>query len=181
MTHPRKHHAKTASATRGRLRIRFDRSSRDQALLERVKHHLSTQNGIDGIDANPGTGSMTIRYDESQQSKASLFHLLDDLDVVMDVAVHASDSGGAGGSTGKNLAGAIDDLSAWMRHKTGVRANLRNWLPLGLAGAGVWSLAREGPMIESVPGWVFLWLALDVFVKLHPEQAAHRAPPSAQD
>lgn len=168
----RRHHARTASSARGRLRIRLDRGSRSAHLLDQVKQHLEAQPGVDDVDTNPGTGSVTIRFDHTKQNKAELFRFLGDLDVVMDEALNASDAGEAevgGSANGKRLGTAIDDFDAWITQKTSVRVDLRKWVPLGLVGAGVWSIARQGPMIESVPGWVFLWLALDVFVKLHPE------------
>jgi hypothetical protein len=40
-------------------------------------------------------------------------------------------------------------------------------LPLAFVGARLWSIGRKGLMIESVSGWLFLWLAFDMFVKLH--------------
>lgn len=177
----RRHHARTASSTKGRLRIRLDRGSRSAPLLGQVKQHLEAQPGVCDVDTNARTGSVTIRFDHTKQNKGELFRLLSDLDVVMDEALNASDAGEAAvgrSASGKGLATAVDDLSAWIRQTAGVRVDLRKWVPLGLAGAGVWSIARQGPMIESVPGWVFLWLALDVFVKLHPERMQSASPPT---
>jgi len=62
---------------------------------------------------------------------------------------------------------AIDDLDQYLHETMGVRVNLRMAVPLGLLAIGVWSVAKRGLMIDSVPGWVFLWLAFDTFVKLH--------------
>lgn len=175
-----RHHGRTASSTRGRLRIRLDRASRSAHLLDQVKQHLEAQPGVDNVDTNARTGSVTIRFDHTKQNKGELFRLLGDLDVVMDEALSATDAGEAevgGSASGKGLATAIDDFGAWVRQTTGMRVDLRKWVPLALVGAGVWSIARQGPMIESVPGWVFLWLALDVSVKLHPQHMQSYSPP----
>jgi hypothetical protein len=51
---------------------------------------------------------------------------------------------------------------------TGIPVNLKQILPLSFVGAGIWSIAKKGLMVEAVPGWLFLWLAFDMFVKLHP-------------
>jgi hypothetical protein len=63
---------------------------------------------------------------------------------------------------------AIDDLNQRISAATGLPINLKLALPLAFVGAVLWSIGRKGLMIEMVPGWLFLWLAFDMFVKLHP-------------
>jgi hypothetical protein len=64
-------------------------------------------------------------------------------------------------------------LSRW----TGLPIDLRTVLPLAFVGAGLWSLIRNGLMIEKVPAWLLLWLGFDLFVKARPQEPA----PSAQE
>lgn len=63
---------------------------------------------------------------------------------------------------------AIDDLNARFHAVTGIPVDLKLVMPLTLAGAGIWSIGKNGLMLESVPGTLLLWLAFDMFVKLHP-------------
>jgi hypothetical protein len=67
---------------------------------------------------------------------------------------------------------ALNDLNRRICGATGVPVNLKILLPLVFAGAGLWSISRRGLMIEAVPGWLFLWFAFDMFVKLHPSEKA---------
>jgi hypothetical protein len=66
---------------------------------------------------------------------------------------------------------AVNDLNRRIRSSTGLPVDLKLALPLAFAGAGVWSIGRKGLMIDSGPGLLFLWLAFDMFVKLHSTRA----------
>ena len=171
--------AKVASQVRGRLRVKFDRHSRDQAQLEHIGRYLEAQSGIGHVVVNAATGSMTIRYDHAKRHGDDIFGLLKDLDVMVESTLHppSFEEPGQGRKHGyPSLPEAIDDLNAYVQRTIGVPLNLRLALPLGFVAAGVWSIARRGLMIETVPGWAFLWLALDTFVKLHPERARASHP-----
>jgi hypothetical protein len=164
--------AKVASQVRGRLRVKFGRHWRHKAKLEEIERYLEAQPGIGDVIVNPTTGSMTIPYDHAKQDGDGIFRLLQDLDVVMESTLHAPSLDEAAVDNGhRSLSDAIDDLNAYVRKSIGVPVNLRLMLPIGLVAAGMWQIARRGWMVENVPGWVFLWLAFDTFVKLHPERA----------
>jgi hypothetical protein len=53
---------------------------------------------------------------------------------------------------------------------SGVKINLKSALPFAFAGVGFLSIARDGLKFEKIPGLLFLWLAFDTFIKLHPHQ-----------
>jgi len=72
------------------------------------------------------------------------------------------------GEPSQNFIFAIEDLNRRIQSATGLPIDLKLALPLTFVGAGAWSIARRGLMIEAVPGWLFLWFAFDMFVKLHP-------------
>ena len=55
-----------------------------------------------------------------------------------------------------------------IRRTTGADINLKLALPLVFASMGVWAIGKQGLRITMVPGWVFLWMAFDMFVRLHP-------------
>jgi hypothetical protein len=84
------------------------------------------------------------------------------VDVIVESTVHPE----VASSTG--FIAAIDDLNARIQAATGVPIDLKVLLPLTFVGAGIWSVGRKGLTIESVPGWLFLWFAFDMFVKMHP-------------
>jgi len=104
---------------------------------------------------------------------AGILGFLEDLDVVVESIAHLpttgenGDSSEAGGHSAGFIA-AINDLNQRIRQTTGLPIDLKLILPLAFVGAGIWSIGRKGLMIESVPGWLFLWFAFDMFVKLHP-------------
>ncbi|WP_429580011.1 HMA2 domain-containing protein [Paraburkholderia youngii] len=170
----RRPRARVASSIRGRVRIKVDRPFRHTALFDQVKQRLEEHAGVGSVSVNPATGSVTIPYDHARLDREEILGLLSDLDVIVSETVHPTpsatgESAQPGGS--RSLVSAVDDLNGRIRSAIGVPIDFKALLPLGLAGAGVWSISRHGLMIESVPGWFLLWLGLDTYVKLHPERS----------
>ena len=169
----RRHPAHMVSLTPGRLRLRLHPKSRDPQLMHGIKRDLESQEGVHEVRVNPATGSVTVNYDHECHSTAGILGCLEDLDVVMESLGHLptlenhESEGGDLLETAGFLA-AIDDLNQRISAATGLPINLKLALPLAFVGAGLWSIGRKGLRIESVPGWLFLWLAFDMFVKLHP-------------
>ena len=90
---------------------------------------------------------------------------------------HAPTIGDAVGEIGKSARpkGFLETLNDLNRRISGIiriPIDLKILLPLAFAGAGLWSIGKKGLMLESVPGWLFLWFAFDMFVKLHPAHGA---------
>lgn len=169
-----RHRAKVASSTRGRLRVKFDRPSRSPAVLDNVKQSLEARAGVGAVSVNAHTGSVTIPYDHALLSRETILRLLGDLDVIVSETVHPTslDAEEAGSPrASRSLVTAVEDLNMRFHRAVGVPLDLKMLLPLGLAGAGVWSISRQGLAAQSVPGWFLLWLGLDTYVKLHPEHS----------
>jgi copper chaperone CopZ len=162
-----------ASLAPGRLRIKLHPTSRDPQMMHGIKRSLESHEGIHGVTVNPASGSVTVKYDHGYHSTAGILGLLEDLDVVVESIGHMPTledheiEGGDRLETEGFLA-AVDDLNQRIYEATGIPINLKMALPLAFVGAGLWSIGKKGLMIESVPGWLFLWLAFDMFVKLHP-------------
>ncbi len=170
-----RHHAQLASATPGRLRIKLHPSHRGHKFMDGIKAGLDSQGGVHGVKVNRSTGSVTVKYDHEKHDKASILGLLDDLDVVVQsvgsmATTEALKPGGDEAVPPEGFIAAVNDLNRRLYEKTGTPVDLKLVLPLAFAGAGIWSIARRGLMIEAVPGWLFLWFAFDMFVKLHPAQ-----------
>jgi hypothetical protein len=163
------HRARIASHVPGRLRVRVGRGRHNPAALNRIKHGLEARKGIGGVDVNPATGSVTVRYDPKCHSTAGVLGLLKDMDVLVESLAHVPTVAetGAGAAT-LTVGEAIDDLNARFARWTGLPIDLRTVLPLAFMGAGVWSILRNGLMLEKVPGWLLLWLGFDLFVKTRP-------------
>jgi len=165
---PTKPVVRLASHSRGRLRVRVGRGTHREKLLARIKEHLQAQPGVSDVDIHPATGSAVVTYDHNEQSGAGILRLMGDLDVVVASFHPSPDDHAVDSHLGlPSVTEAIDDLDQYLHETMGVRVNLRMAVPLGLLAIGVWSVAKRGLMIDSVPGWVFLWLAFDTFVKLH--------------
>lgn len=176
---PPKRRARVVSHVPGRIRFKLHDQSRDRDIMEQVGRKLNSLEGVDDVRLNPALGSVTVRYDRGRHSMAGILGFLEDLDVVVESIAHLPGTGENGDSEGPvaHVAGfiaAIDDLDRRIRQTTGLPIDLKLILPLAFVGAGIWSIGRKGLMIESVPGWLFLWFAFDMFVKLHPIE--HRQP-----
>lgn len=167
--------AKVASHVPGRLRLKLHPQGRDQAAMDDLQTQLQSLPGIDDVRLNPAAGSVTVHYDRTHHSMAGILGFLEDLDVVVDSIAHlpslengttVTESHG----TAPAFITAINDLNQRLRKTTGLPIDLKQLLPLAFAGAGFWSIARRGLMIDRVPGWLLLWFAFDIFVKLHSER-----------
>ncbi len=173
----RGYHGQVVSAVPGRLRIRLHPSKRHQTVMDGIKNGLDSREGIHDVRLNRSTGSITVKYDHSRFSKRNVLSALEDLDVVFQCLKDEMDSGGPENGQDDAFASAgfleaINDLNRKLFRVTGVPINLKIFMPLAFAGAGLWSISKRGLMIEAVPGWLFLWFAFDMFVKLHPSETA---------
>lgn len=169
-------HAKIASHVPGRIRLKMQAQHRNEASLACIGKHLSAREGIHEVRTNPVTGSLTLHYDHARHSMAGILGFLEDLDVMVESIGHlpsVGESGASANGESPEFIAAVNDLNARLSKLAGFPVNLKALLPLLFVGAGVWSIGRRGLMIEAVPGWLFLWFAFDMFVKLH---STHRQP-----
>ena len=166
-------HARVVSAVPGRVRVKVHPQKRNPALMNDVKNSISSHEGIHDVKLNNATGSITVRYDHTRHSKESVLKLLEDLDTVFQSLVHEGELGSSEDGIDDDFASAgflesLNDLNRRICGMTGIPVNLKVIIPLAFAGAGLWSISKRGLMVEAVPGWLFLWLAFDMFVKMHP-------------
>jgi hypothetical protein len=174
---PGRAHARVASAVPGRLRIKLHPSKRNPALMKGVKQSLVSREGVHDVRVNDATGSITIHYDQARHSKENVLKLLEDVDTVFHCLGHEADFGSLEGGVDDAIGSAgflesLNDLNRRIYVMTGIPLDLKTIMPLAFAGAGLWSISKRGLMIEAVPGWLFLWLAFDMFVKMHPSERA---------
>lgn len=171
--------ARLASHTPGRLRLKLHPSTLRlfPDVMDEIKRGLEAKDGVYRVVLNPVTRSVTVEYDHGRYSHTDILGLLEDLDVIVESTEQMASSveeavpeAGAHVESPKDFIAAINDLNARILAATGVPVNLKIVLPLLFVGAGVWSIGKKGLMIESVPGWLFLWFAFDTFVKLHPSR-----------
>lgn len=177
----RRHSARIASLVPGRLRIKLSRGDESAGLLQRLKSRLEERDGVHQVKVNPVSGSLTLHYDHGRHGTAGVLGLLEDLDVMVESIGHLPSVDGSGISEA-GFIGAAEDLNRRIHRWTGLSLDIKLLLPLLFLAAGLWSTARKGLMVEAVPGWLFLWFAFDVFVKLHPpEHAGAEASAPATD
>jgi len=180
-----KHRAHIASLTPGRVRLKLHPQSRGASVMQGIQTDLQSRAGVQAVNVNPASGSVTLRYDPQIHSPVGILSLLEDVDVLVESLGHLPtvDDGKPGkGLESAGFLAAVEDLNQRIRSATGLPVNLKLALPLSFVGAGLWSIARKGLMIEAVPGGLFLWLAFDMFVKLHPlPNNKTAAKPSATD
>lgn len=170
---PHRHRASLVSAVPGRIRVRLARhgKSRDPGVMDAIRSRLAQREGLNAVRVNPANGSVTIDYDHHRHSLSGLLGLLEDVDIAIDsvgkMARFKLDEEAGPEQSGSFIA-AVEALNRSLRSATGLPIDLKTLLPLSFAGAGLWSILRSGLMIEKIPGWILLWLAFDIFVKLHP-------------
>jgi hypothetical protein len=163
------HHAEVASHIPGRLRVRLPRGSHRPQVLKRIKEGLEEQAGIHGVEINQTAGSATVKYDPDVHTGSGIVGLLRDLDVVVGTVLKVPHiEGEKGEQGGVTFAEALADLNQRLTLFTGIPIDLTILLPLSLAGAGLWLIAVNGLMIETMPGWLLLWFAFDAYLKLNP-------------
>jgi hypothetical protein len=171
-----RHKVQVASHTPGRIRIRIHPSGRQPAVMRHIKDKLETREGIHDVKMNEATGSIRINYDPKRHDAAGILRVLEDLDLIVSEYCGGIGIAGEDSTTDRGtltFSSAVEDLNERLSMLTGTRIDLKDFLPLSLLGIGVWSVARNGLRLAQVPGWVFLWLAFDTYVKLHRPQGVH--------
>lgn len=166
----RTHAARIASLVPGRLRIKLRRGDESAGLLQRLKSRLEAHEGVHQVRVNPASGSLTLHYDHRRHGVAGVLGLLEDVDVMVESIGHLPAIDGGDGASTASFIGAAEDLNRRLRRWIGLPVDVKLLLPLLFLAAGLWSTARKGLMVEAVPGWLFLWFAFDMFVKLHPQR-----------
>jgi len=172
--HPRSV-SKIASSVPGRMRIKLHPGCRRPAFMDDLKEKLETRDGMHHIRVNHTNGSITVHYDRDRLDQERVLGLLEDLDVAAREISPAlgGDTPDVVEETGTQMSflQAIEDLNLRIWRTTGIRLNLKTALPLAFALAGLWSIRKQGLASMQVPGWILLWLAFDMFVKLHPHRS----------
>ncbi len=166
-----KHRAHIASLTPGRVRLKLHPHSRQAMTMAGIQADLKSREGVQAVKVNPVSGSLTLQFDPQRHTPSGILRLLEDTDILVESIGHLPTVEGGSPSEGLGSGGflaAVEDLNQILGSVTGIPVNLKLVLPLSFVGAGVWSILRKGLMIEAMPGWLFFWLAFDMFVKLHP-------------
>jgi hypothetical protein len=169
------HRAEVASHIPGRLRVRLQRESRHPHILNRIKEKLEEQPGVHAVEVNHAAGSVTVKYDHQLHVGTGILGLLEDFDVLVGTVMDVPRIGGAAGSEGAGvvtLADALNDLNSRISALTGISLDLKVLFPVALAGTGLWLIAVNGLMIETMPGWLLVWFAFDAYLKLNPHGVA---------
>lgn len=60
----------------GRLRVRTPRVKRNEAEARSVREYIEVVEGVEAVDVNTLTGSITVKYDARRLSAAALLHVL---------------------------------------------------------------------------------------------------------
>ena len=177
-----RHSARIASLVPGRLRIKLRHGGDESAgLLHRLKSRLEAREGVHEVRVNPSIASLTLHYDHRRHGTAGVLGLLEDVDVMVESIGHLpSVRAGEDASNGSFIA-AAEDLNRRLHRWTGLPLDVKLLLPILFLAAGLWSTARKGLMVEAVPGWLFLWFAFDMFVKLHPQSRTPATLAKAMD
>ena len=179
-------HGHVVSDTPGRLRIRVRHPHRHPQLMGRTQDHLEGKPGIRGVETNPTTGSVMVRYDPHQVSPDDILAMLKDVGVIAlqtasDLGVELPEAGRS--TTAVSVISVIDDLDRRISLLTGRRIDLKLLFPATLFGLGIRQVATQGLGLAQVPGYILLWYAFDSFWKFHqaePVEATRARHPEAE-
>lgn len=164
-------HARIASNTPGRLRIRL--RQRDREATRHVRDQMEHQRGVRHVHADPRTGSVLIRYDEQANTVDGLLDTLHDVGVVLADAAGAITSDvpefDGHSATAADVNSAFNRLNRRISAATGRTVDLKLLVPLTFCGIGVWQVLRRGLGISQAPGYMFIWYSFDLFWKFHHE------------
>ncbi len=171
--------AYVVSNTPGRLRVRVRKEDRQAGVLPRLRSHLESQEGVREVTTNPGTGSVTIKYDRQSRSDNDLVRMIADAGVVlMDTLSELSEPVPTAGpsTTAAGVQAAFSDLDRRIAAFTGHKVDMKLLFPATLGAIGLRQLFTTGLGISQVPAYVLLWYAFDSFWKMHH---THEATPAA--
>jgi hypothetical protein len=161
-----------AHALPGRVRLKIPRVKENPELARRAKKKLSQVPGIQGVEANPATGSLLILYDLAMLASVETLGPLGEIfaDLFPEVSFEEltaglqelMETGAAAPSTG-SLMGVFNTAGNPVLLRN---LNLNLLLPLTLLFLGVRGLtiSRE----TAFPAWYdYLWFAFSTFVMLN--------------
>jgi len=186
-TRHHKAHARVASHTPGRLRVRVHRSHRDPNALQAVAAQLEDQPGIQHVEVNADSGSVLVHYDHEKRSMDDVVGCLQDVGMLIGSVLEAGgdelpDVGGGGenghSTTAAGLVGTMGDLDRRLSEMTGRKVDLKLLFPVALGAIGVRAAIANGIGFAEVPAYILIWYAFDAFWKFH--QKPHAGSP-AQD
>jgi len=178
-------HARVASHTPGRLRVRVHRSHRDPNALQEVASQLADQPGIHHVEVNADSGSVLVHYDHEKRSMDDVVGCLEDVGVLIGSVLEAGgdelpDVGGGEDSghstTAAGVVGTVSDLDRRLSELTGRKVDLKLLFPVALGAIGVRAAIANGIGFSEVPAYILIWYAFDAFWKFH--QRPHPGTPA---
>jgi hypothetical protein len=162
--------------------VRVRHAHHHRGLLHEAQARLAAAPGVRGVETNPQTGSVLVRYDPAQHSRSELLAMFEDVGIVVRETL-----GGLGeevpetgrSSTSVSVISALSDLDKRIARATGHTVDLKLLFPATLGAIGIRQLFTTGLGLAEVPAYVLLWYAFDSFYKLHRMPGHEAAPPAA--
>jgi hypothetical protein len=167
----------------GRLRLRIPAARDHPELLREIKEFVAPIEGVRGVEINPSTGSVLVRYDPRQLRRAAeeladrpgaadLFSLAvpeveDTEQLALEILRHA-EFFSQNSRAAHSVVHALRILNQQVRQATGNAIDLKAMFPMIIAGyAIVFEMRRRMPS----PRWLTLLVfAFDSFMRLHQLQ-----------
>ncbi len=167
-----------AHAIPGRIRLKVAQVRGNTGLARAIETRLSATPGVQGVEANPVTGSVVVVFETGEMAVADSLRMLS-ATLSPEFGPLDVDRGEAKGnafSLDREIAqrvGSLNDVLATASQ--GV--DLRLLVPLTLGFLGLRSLLFSDKL--AVPAWYdFFWFALSTYFMLHPGIAAEADPGS---
>lgn len=152
------------------MRIKVSDKRRNPQEMKRIAEFLNDHPNIQGVEANPITGSILVHHEHGALSEFRA--ILKDLGVLLMSGTTIDLPAGNHEAAGANLVNAIDDLSSRWRLSSWGLLDFRLLVPLGFAALSLRQLLRYGLQVEAAPWYVMAYLAIDSFLKLHGQPGA---------
>ena len=158
-------HTEIVHFTPRRMRLKVSDKRRNPQEMRRIAEFLNDHPKIQGVEANPVTGSILVHHGHGTLSEFRA--IMEDLGVLLLSSTTLDLPAGSHEAAGAKLANAVDDLNRRLSLSSRGLLDLKLLVPLGFAALSLRQLLRYGLQVEAAPWYVMAYLAFDSFLKLH--------------
>ncbi len=156
---------RVVSVLPGRIRLRLLRPHHHQ--LESIRAHLVQQQGIRDVAVNQTTGSILVHCDRLDLSSENILGMVRDLGIFISTVEESTEEVPIVGQEdiGERFVSTVDDLDRRLSAAVGRNVDLKLIAPLAVGAVGLRQVIVEG--LGQTSGLLMLWVAFDMFYKLH--------------
>jgi Heavy metal associated domain 2 len=181
---PKRHTARIAHHTSGRIRLNLAAGKHNQRLLDEIRLLLKPRMGVKDVSVNPATGSIVIEYDSSkwENPKAQVQEAADTSGIFeiaaepeeVKVLKEGAELLAEHSDLARSVVNFVKDLNSTVKKATNNSVDLNVLIPLAAAIYSFLEVESEAP----TPLWLTLGIfSFHSFVALHSQHPHAAQPP----